>query len=258
MTLNNESKSVKIWYNDISVKTGYQSTNSSAKTGMVEKYSIHSVETVERAEDWISICFTIESELGVNKMEDYWQSGLSKFHKSLVYLESIGFYYFRAGKHHKALKYLKKAHDINHSPLAINISIASAYALAQYHLVWDYFNLLKKEEKVSLEDDLISKVATSALQQGMYNEAEKLFQLLGQRNGIQQLPDLEKSLLDNFGNKEKMEDFYKEINEKAKDKKSRKKVSLQQWIAFASVLMYREKYEEAVEILTTVKEESYS
>lgn len=248
----NINKNTEVWFNDLTART-----QKNKSFGTVE-YSLSSINKIEHAEDWISICFTLESQKAIENMENFWQAGLDKFHKSLVYLESIGFYYFRAGKHHKALKYLKKAHEMSHSPLAIKIAIASAYALAQYHLVWDYFQLLHEPEKESIEDDTISKVATAALHQGLFQEAESLFELLGSRHDIKPLPSLESMLLKNFGNQENIENFHKNILEKSKSQENRKSVSLQEWIAFASILMYREKYQEAVEILTTVKEESYS
>lgn len=251
-SIKNVSKNTEVWYKDLTART------QNPKIFEKVQYSLNSINEIEHAEDWVSICFTIESQQGVENMESYWQAGLEKFHKSLVYLESIGFYYFRKGKHHKALKYLRKAHEMSHSSLAIKIAIASAYALAQYHLVWDYFQLLNLSEKNSLEDETISKVATSALHQGLFEESKDLFEILGSRNGMEPLPPLEDALLKNFGNQENIEKFHEEISAKSKSMDSRKTVSLQEWIAFASILMHREKYQEAVEILTTVKEESYS
>ena len=53
------------------------------------------IETTETPEQWIAFCFSIEKKISSEKLENLWKIGLDKFHKQSIYLESIGFFYFR-------------------------------------------------------------------------------------------------------------------------------------------------------------------
>lgn len=248
--LSNQNQTISLWYQNISAKGNKSATNLSHQQ---DRETL--LEKSNNVEEWIATLLSLESGLGISQMEEYWQAGLDKFHKSATYLEGIGLYYFRFGKHHKALKYLKKVGESGYSVVAIKVSITAAYTLAQYHLVLDHYNNLQQSDRDACEDELLSQIATSALYQGDFSLSEKLFTLLGKRKGMKKLPNLQESLLKNFGSQDSLQKFGKRMKETAQSAEKRKGVNLQDWIHFASFLMYEERYQEALDILTTVKEE---
>ena len=139
------------------------------------------VKQCNQPEDLLEICFLMEKSADPEMVEKLWLAGLEKFNSSALYLENLGYHYYQQNKYHKSLSYLSKAHTINKSFFAITLSIASAYSVAQYHMVWDYFSMLSKKEQSRLDDDMISKVAASGLHQQLYEEAGKLFEYLGKK-----------------------------------------------------------------------------
>ncbi|MDH5720109.1 MAG: hypothetical protein OEZ13_05725 [Spirochaetia bacterium] len=213
---------------------------------------------IKKPEEWISLCFEAETTETMKNAETVWISGLEKFHNSSLYLENLGFFYFRGKKYNKALEYLKSGFDISHSLLGIKVGIASAYALSQYHLVWDYYALLSENSVRRIEDELLSKVAISALHQSLYQEAENIFLTIRNRHNLPQLPSLEESLLESFGSKTKMQKWIEEMKENSSTPEKRKKYSLGKWVTYASTLIYRKEYREALDILTKIKNEKES
>ena len=229
---------------------------------VIEKSNIIEISIIEdllnkikKSEEWISLCFETETKNDFKTVESVWISGLEKFHNSSVYLENLGFFYFRNNKYNKALEYLKSGFDISHSLLGIKVGIASAYALSQYHLVWDYYTLLPENTRIKLEDELLSKVAISALHQSLYKEAENIFLNIQNRYNLPQLPTLEESLLESFGSKPKMDKWMVEMKEYSSNAQKRKTISMGKWVTYASVLIYRKEYKDALDILTKIKNE---
>ncbi|MDH5716162.1 MAG: hypothetical protein OEZ22_00825 [Spirochaetia bacterium] len=207
---------------------------------------------IKKAEDWISLCF--EAEVANSKsVEKLWIAGIEKFHGSVIYLENLGFYYYRKKQFHKALQYLKNSLDILKSCNAVKIGVASAYALSQYHLVWDYYNLLNQTEQKKLEDELLNKVAISALHQSQYKEAENIFIYLRNRKKLPELPSLEESLLESFETKEKMNNWMSEMDKQVNNSSLRKKLPVYKMVTYASVLIYRKQYKDALILLTKIK-----
>lgn len=211
------------------------------------------LNSVEQPEEWIEICFAVESEHDHAHLEDFWLTGLEKFSHHNIYREAIGLYYLREKKYHKSLNYLKKAHDNGASSIAIAASISAAYALAQHHLVWDYFMLLSNDERMKLDDGLLFKVATSAMDKSKYKEAERIFTVIRQRNRADELPSLEDKIRNEFKDENSLQNFKKSMQKNAGDAVKRRQVAVTDWVTYASILMLDGDYNQALDLLLKVK-----
>ncbi len=215
------------------------------------------LQHASRPEEWLDICYQAEPNAPVKELEQLWLSGLEKFSNSVLYLENLGYFYYKKGKYHKALEYLAKSHTNERSFFALTVAIAAAYAVTQYHLVLDYYGMLSTPEKNKLDEDMLTRVATAALHQGAYELSADLFTLIRTKNKAPELPTLEKSLKDKFGSMKKMENWVGEIEKKCQSKKDRQDISLNDWITFASVLIHNRQYKEALTQMETVKKELF-
>ncbi|RME90761.1 MAG: hypothetical protein D6767_06370 [Candidatus Hydrogenedentota bacterium] len=211
-------------------------------------------------EEWIGFCFALESSpylVNKNILKQAWELGLSKFKNSAIYLESIGFYYYRERLHKKAKDYLKKASKIQPSVTAIKLQMATAYGSGNYSEVLDCFEKLSPQDQDKLEDDLLAKTATAALMEGNYSLSETLLAKIKKRRNLPELPTLEESLMQRFESPEKLGQWVDEMRHKAKNKKERDQVATTEWITYASALMFEKNYKEALELLLTIKKERY-
>lgn len=225
------------------------------KSEVSEKELNDLLNAVDSAEVWVGLCFALESRSDHKRLENLWLAGLEKFQKSVLYQESLGYFYYRHKKYHKALHFLQKAMITSESLLPLKVSISAAFALAQYQLVWDYFQTLPNNERKNLEDDLIAKVATAALEYGKYKEAQNLFVYLKEKNNLPSLPTLKESLINQFGSDDQMTDWFNDMKKYVKDKKARQKHHFSDWVTYALVLLNQEKYKDALNLLETVREE---
>ena len=209
-----------------------------------------------KAEDWLEICFYSEQNSEINH-ERLWVGGLAKFNSSALYLENLGYFYYKTAKYHKALEYLGKSHAIEKSFFALSLAIAAAYAVTQYHLVLDYYAKLSEKDRQKLDDDLLFKVATSAQHEEKYQLALKIFETVQKNNKARPLPSLQETLLKKFGDKKKMNSWVKQISQKTENIKMRSNLSIDELITYASVLILENKFDKALNHLESVKNERF-
>jgi tetratricopeptide (TPR) repeat protein len=210
-----------------------------------------------KPEDWLEICFYSEQNSDLNH-EKLWVEGLAKFNSSALYLENLGYFYYQKGKFHKALDYLSKSHALEKSFFALTLAIAASYAVTQYHLVLDYFEKLNAKDRLKLDDNLLFKVATSAQYEKKYDLALQIFKSVQKKNKIEQLPSLQEALLVKFGGVKKMKSWFEQMNEKINDAELRAKLTLDELITYASVLIHENKFDKALRHLESVKKERFT
>lgn len=210
-----------------------------------------------KAEEWLDICFQAERSMGQKPLEQLWVSGLEKFSNAVLYLENLGYFYFQKGNYHKALEYLARSHSIEKSFFAVTVAIASAYAVTQYHLVLDYFDMLSTGEKKKLDDTMLTKVATAALHQEKYQLSADLFTIIRAKNKVPELPSLEENLKNKFGSPKNLESWVGEMKKKSGQENCHHDISLTDWITFASALIHKREYDEALRHMETLKKERF-
>jgi len=209
-----------------------------------------------KPEDWLEICFYSEQNPAINH-ERLWIGGLEKFNTSALYLENLGYFYYQNGKFHKSLEYLAKSHALEKSFFALSLAIAASYSLTQYHLVLDYYAKLSQKDRQKLNDDLLFKVATAAQHEQQFSLALTIFNEVHQKNKAPALPSLQESLFAKFGGSKKMENWVERVNASMNDAENRAKLSLDELITYAAVLMYENKFDKALKHLESIKKERY-
>ncbi|MDH4263356.1 MAG: hypothetical protein OEV78_09965 [Spirochaetia bacterium] len=232
---------------------GIQSSNHDLKDTEIDEL----LRASNKPEDWLEICFYSEQNSKLNH-EKLWLVGLTKFNSSALYLENLGYFYYKKGKYHKALDYLSKSHALEKSFFALTLAIAASYAVTHYHLVVDYFHKLNAKERLKLTDDLLFKVATAAQYEQQYDFALEIFELVHKKNNYAQLPTLKESLLAKFGGDSKMKNWFNQIQTKINDIEFRKKLTLEEMITYANVLMHENKFDKALEHLECVRKERFN
>lgn len=216
--------------------------------------------TPQRAKDvaeYISRCLNLEASTQSTGSEviQLWMAGLEKFRHSVLFLENIAIYFYRTGKYHRALEFCKKATDLHNSPNARKTAIAAAFAMGQYHLVWDNFLAMEAAEREKIENDLLSRCARAALELEKFSEAEKILQLLAKRQGAKPLPNLKESLLLEFGNEKNLQSFMKETAAAFSSARKMTEISIKNCILYAGILMHYERYDEATRLLEKYRTE---
>ncbi|MDH4200583.1 MAG: hypothetical protein OEV66_09410 [Spirochaetia bacterium] len=215
------------------------------------------LKLAKKPEDWLEICFFSEQNNKVDH-ENLWLAGLEKFNGSALYLENLGYFYFQKTMYHKALDYLSRSHALEKSFFALSLAIASAYAITQYHLVMEYFSILSMSDKKKLNEDLLMKVATSALHQNQFDLSIEIFESIRKKNKIQPLPGIQDHLIKKFGSSDKIMQWSNSMDNQVQNKKNRSTLSMEECITYASILIYQDKYQSALEHLLTIKEERFS
>jgi hypothetical protein len=211
----------------------------------------------KKPEDLLEICFYAERNPEINQ-ELLWTSGLEKFNSSAIYLENLGYFFFQKHKYHKSLEYLSKSHAIEKSLFALSLAIAAAYAVTQYHLVIEYYNKIPEKDKVKLNEDLIVKVATSALYLENYDLSMKLFETIQNQKKVKPLPDLKKFLVNKFGSEEKIAAWKNKISETLAATGNHSEISLEEAITYASILIHEDNFNSALEYLLDVKKHKFN
>ncbi|MES0490114.1 MAG: hypothetical protein ABUK01_08990 [Leptospirales bacterium] len=211
----------------------------------------------KKPEDMLEICFVMEQKADPEEAEKLWITGLEKFNGSPLYLENLGFHYYQRKQYHKSLNYLNKSHAIDKTFFSLCLSIAASYSVAQYHLVWDFFSMLTPEDQKRLDDNMLSKVATSALEQEKYTDASKLFHYLKEKNKVPSLPTLDKSLKGKFKSDSDMKKWIQKTDASMSSKKNRKELTFGDCITYACALMKTNRYEDALSSMLTIKEERF-
>lgn len=221
-------------------------------------------QTIREKQDWaedaanyISRCLSLEAEnqSNINAVTQAWLDGLEKYRHSPLFLEHIAIYFYRTGKYHKALEFCKKATDLRNSTDARKTAIAAAFAMGQYHLVWDNFLAMEPADRDKTENDLLSRCARAALELQKFTEAEKILQLLGRRQGATPLPDLKSSLLAEFGNEKNLHSFMKEMAVAFSSVQKITEISIRNCILYAGILIHYERYDEASKLLEKYRAE---
>jgi tetratricopeptide (TPR) repeat protein len=210
-----------------------------------------------KSEDWLEICFYAEQNSGIDH-ERLWVGGLEKFNSSALYLENLGYFYYQKGKYHKALEYLSKSHVFEKSFFALTLAMAASYAVTQYHLVLDYYNKLSSRDRSKLNDDLLFKVATSAQYEQNYALALEIFESIHKQNKVSKLPTLQETLYTKFGGSKKMENWFDQMSSRIDQMEHRAKLSMDDLITYASVLMHENKFDKALRHLENVKKERFN
>jgi len=211
----------------------------------------------KKPEDMLEICFVMEQKANPEEAENLWIAGLEKFNTSPLYLENLGFHYFQRKQYHKSLNYLNKSHSIDKTFFSLTLSIAASYSVAQYHLVWDFFSMLSPKDQKRLDDNMLSKVATSALHQGHYSDATKLFDYLKEKNNLPSLPTLDKSLKGKFKSDSDMKKWIQKTDASMSSEKNRNEMTLGDCITYACALMSTNRYEDALSSMLTIKKERF-
>lgn len=217
------------------------------------------LQHAKKAEEWLEICFLAEQNGASEQeaIENLWVAGLEKFSGSSAYLESLGHFFYQKGKFHKSLNYLAKTQTKKKSFFIITLSIAAAYAVTQYHLVIDYYNELSTADRKKLNDDMIMKVATAALNRKDYTLSQNLFTYIRERNEASPLPTLEEAMIERFGSMSKMKKWVEETSHKASSSE-RDKLSLTECITYATALIHLNQFDQALKHIETVKTERFA
>ncbi len=230
------------------------SHNISFKTKKSPEDIENSLREAATAEEWIEACFHLEAVSDTKSLEALWDTGYSRFGGSTVFLEALSYFYYRSKKHHKVLETIQKVLSKSASLLSVKVGISSAYSLAQYNLVWDFFLKLSPSDREKLEDDLLSRTATSAMMLTKYKEAEKILELMRRRLGAPQLPSLEETLLKEFGSHAERKNWMNSVSQKVSKRDELKKVSLNEMVTYASALMFEGAYDTALKTLIQYRE----
>lgn len=214
-------------------------------------------EKSKDAAEHISRCLNLEadSQSTGSEVTQAWMDGLEKFRHSALFLENMAVYFYRTGKYHKALEFCKKATDLRNSADARKTAIAAAFAMGQYHLVWDNFLAMEPADREKTENDLLSRCARAALELQKFAEAEKVLQVLGKRQGATPLPDLKASLLSEFGSETNLHSFMKETAAAFSSARKVTEISIRNCILYAGILMHYERYDEASSLLEKYRAE---
>ena len=243
--------------NGIAQKLFSQASKTADRNNLQNSLIAELLKLSSKPEDWLEICFYSEQN---NKLdnESLWLAGLEKFNGSALYLENLGYFYFQKAMYHKALDYLAKSQASEKSFFALSLAMAAAYAITQYHLVIDYFSRLSATDRKKLNEDLLLKVATSALHQNQFDLSIEIFESIREKNKIQPLPDIKDHLIDKFGSEEKLTQWSTIVDKQLKQKDQRSSLSMEECITYASILMYQDKYKAALDHLLTIKKERFS
>jgi len=229
------------------------------KTTFTNEEILACLQYTSQPEAFLELCFHME-EKGYSRenMETMWIAGLEKFSNSSVYLENIGIFYYCNEKYHQALNYLSKTHQIEKSFFSLCLAIVAASLVAQYHLTWDYYTFITPKDRLKLDNEILMKVAGSAMELKKYEEAAEIYALIQKSNNIETLPTLRDSLLARFQNEVKIIQWVENMEETRKNSKLREATSLADTITYASALMYLNKFQEAMEYMQLIKQERYS
>ena len=211
------------------------------------------LDIISGPEMFIAIALEIEKNHGKEKVEDFWLAGLERFQRSLVFLEALGFFFFRLGRVDLSLRYLKKCLEAEPTAAAIKIAIICAYELAQFHLIWHYYSLFSADDRDNLEREIVWQVAQAAIELEMFREAEMMLQQVRDRLNLKSLPTLEKTVQNYFSSDEERLAWADEMNSNLEDQKTISKKPLKDWLTYGSLLMLEDRYQDAYLALTRVK-----
>lgn len=160
--------------------------------------------------------------------------------------------FFHAGKYHKCLEYTKRA-GANASAELFQCAIQSAFKLSQYHLVWDYFLALTPAQREKCDYSLLALVANAAMRLEKFHEAEKILNLVKLRIKAPDLPSFEEVIRTHIGTAAQVDAFIKEMKGKKPEIRKQNPADLKPWIDYSLALFTKGKYQDAVEMLHTVR-----
>jgi len=214
------------------------------------------IEKVGFAEEWIAYCFQVEATVDLKEKatitENFWLSGLEKFNHSGLYLENIGYYYYRNKNFIKAKKYLEKAKNIQASSFVFSLGVNTSYKLQEYEMVIEYFKK-GKESNFLFDEDTFYKISDAFLKLNKYEEALVILNTLKKNNNIKDLPKLKETLLKNFSNEKELNIWAEKVSLKYNNIAMKESLEFSELLDFSFYLIEKNKFNEAKKLLFELK-----